>query len=227
MKKWQIEENILYRDSLIFVINKPSGLPVHAGPKGGPNLEDYFDQIKYGLPNPPALGHRLDRDTSGCLILGRHRKALRKIGKLFMQKKIKKKYWAITHGQPPHKRGSIDAPLSKKTSDKRSWWMTVDEKEGAPSKTKYKILAQNEEYSWLELEPLTGRTHQLRVHCAELGCPILGDPVYGKKEDISQLLLHAEFIHIPLYPSRDPIEISAPAPKYFESFLKSFDESVE
>src|SRR3954447_21961566 len=91
----QMIESVLYRDALMLVVDKPAGIPVHAGPGGGPNLEALFDALRFGLPRAPALAHRLDRDTSGCLVLGRHRKALAKLGKLFASGRIDKVYWAI------------------------------------------------------------------------------------------------------------------------------------
>ncbi len=99
---------LLYRDGLMLVIDKPAGLPVHRGPKGGESLEDYFDALRFGLPRAPALAHRLDRDTSGCLVLGRHRKALALLGKLFKNGKIGKTYWAVVEGGPDADEGRID-----------------------------------------------------------------------------------------------------------------------
>ena len=99
---------LLYRDGLMLVIDKPAGFAVHRGPKGGASLEDYFDALRFGLPRAPALAHRLDRDTSGCLVLGRHRKALALLGKLFKQGKIGKTYWAVVEGGPDAEEGRID-----------------------------------------------------------------------------------------------------------------------
>ena len=95
---------LLYRDGLMLVIDKPAGFAVHRGPKGGASLEDYFDALRFGLPRAPALAHRLDKDTSGCLVLGRHRKALALLGKLFKQGKIGKTYWAVVEGAPRRRR---------------------------------------------------------------------------------------------------------------------------
>jgi tRNA pseudouridine32 synthase/23S rRNA pseudouridine746 synthase len=91
---------VLYRDGLMLVIDKPAGLPVHRGPKGGLSLEDHFDALRFGLPRAPALAHRLDKDTSGCLVLGRHRKALAHLGLLFKHGKVGKTYWAVVEGSP-------------------------------------------------------------------------------------------------------------------------------
>ena len=99
---------LLYRDGLMLVIDKPAGFAVHRGPKGGESLEDHFDALRFGLPRKPALAHRLDKDTSGCLVLGRHRKALALLGKLFKQGKIGKTYWAVVEGAPDAEEGRID-----------------------------------------------------------------------------------------------------------------------
>ena len=169
---------LLYRDGLMLVIDKPAGIAVHRGPKGGASLEDYFDALRFGLPRQPALAHRLDKDTSGCLVLGRHRKALALLGKLFKQGKVGKTYWAVVEGAPEADEGRIDIPLGK-LDDERGWWMKPDP-HGAPAATTWKVMGRGDGLTWLALEPLTGRTHQLRVHCAEMGLPVLGDNIYGR-----------------------------------------------
>lgn len=209
----------------MLILNKPAGIPVHAGPKGGPNMEDYFPDLQFGLPNPPGLAHRLDRDTSGCLILGRHRQALRKLGNLFMQGQITKTYWAVVEGIPAEPKGTIDKPLRKKTSDTRSWWMEIHE-EGQHAVTDYEVLGSADGISWLALYPKTGRTHQIRVHLASLGCPIIGDPVYGNKEmNLTRkgppMQLHARAVKVPLYEKKEPILTEAPPPEYMQVFLNA------
>ena len=211
---------LLYKDSLILVIDKPVGLPVHAGPKGGENLERYFHALRFGLPRPPALAHRLDRDTSGCLVLGRHRKALTKLGKLFSQGRVHKTYWAVVAGAPPQPEGRIDLAIGKRSTE-RGWWMKVDP-DGLPTVTDYKLMGRSGNFSWLELRPQTGRTHQIRVHCAALGCPVLGDPIYGgeaSQSDKYPLHLHARAVALPLYPSRDPVATAAPVPEHMRALL--------
>ncbi|MDF3809775.1 RNA pseudouridine synthase, partial [Rhodopseudomonas sp. BAL398] len=116
---------VLYRDGLMLVIDKPAGLPVHRGPKGGANLESSFDFLRYGLPRPPVLAHRLDRDTSGCLVLGRHRKATASLGLLFKHGRISKTYWAVVQGGPAEDQGTIDLPLGRLNAE-RGWWQKVD-----------------------------------------------------------------------------------------------------
>ncbi len=206
---------LLYRDGLMLVIDKPAGMAVHRGPKGGESLEDHFDALRFGLPRAPALAHRLDRDTSGCLVLGRHRKALAALGKMFKTGKIGKTYWAVVEGGPDADEGTIEIPLGKR-DETRGWWMKPDPK-GRPSVTTWKVMGrgvlslprkrgrvreggklprrrlhrsptpalprkrerEERKMTWLAMEPVTGRTHQLRVHAAEMGWPIVGDNIYG------------------------------------------------
>ncbi|MBL8643013.1 MAG: RNA pseudouridine synthase [Rhodospirillaceae bacterium] len=218
----EIQARILYRDALIIIINKPAGLPVHAGPKGGPNLEHYLGALKFGLPRPPALAHRLDRDTSGCLILGRHPKALRKAGILFQNGKVEKTYWAVVEGSPPAAEGRVAMSLKKETL-KKGWKMIIA-KDGQEALTDYKVMGRSENRTWLELKPHTGRTHQIRVHCQYLGCPIVGDPIYGVKQKSGvdePLMLHARAIALPLYPNRPPVSVTAPPPPHMAEALKA------
>jgi RluA family pseudouridine synthase len=213
---------VLWRDGLVLVIDKPAGLPVHAGPGGGPNLEMFLDALRFGLPKPPGLAHRLDRDTSGCLVLGRHRKALARLGRLFASGRVEKVYWAVVHGRPPRDEGRIDLPLAKVSRDRRSWWMRVSH-EGRPAVTDWRLLGAAGGLSWLELRPRTGRTHQLRVHLAELGCPIVGDVVYGRPDEdgLVPLQLHARAVTLPLYPNRAPVHVEAPPPAHMVERLRS------
>ena len=220
---------LLYRDGLMLVLDKPAGIAVHKGPKGGVSLEDGFEALRFGLPRNPALAHRLDRDTAGCLVLGRHHKALEKLGLLFKQGKIAKTYWAIVEGGPVEESGLIDLPLGRLDAT-RGWWMKVDPA-GAPSQTRWRVagraLHEGRAVAWLELEPLTGRTHQLRVHCKAMGWPVLGDSVYGSAaRDFSnaagpRLHLLARRIVVPLSKSKPAISVEAPAPRHMLAVLAS------
>jgi RluA family pseudouridine synthase len=213
----QLTERILYRDGLIIVIDKPAGIAVHPGPGGGPNLESRFDELRFGLPRPPALAHRLDRDTSGCLVLGRHPKALRRLGALFASGKVQKVYWAVVECVPPESKGRIDRALRK--LNRGSGWRMIVDPAGQRAITDYRVCGTADGRAWLELRPHTGRTHQLRVHCAELGCPVVGDSVYGHGGSGELLMLYARSIGLPLYPARPPLEITAPVPRHMKAAL--------
>jgi tRNA pseudouridine32 synthase/23S rRNA pseudouridine746 synthase len=216
-------DRLLYRDGLMLVVNKPAGLAVHKGPKGGLTFDAFFDQWRFGLPRAPALAHRLDRDTSGCLILGRHRKALDKLGLLFKQGKIAKTYLAVVEGHVTLEQGFIDLPLARLDAT-RGWWMKVDP-QGLPSQTRWQVLGRGHsagrDLSLLALSPLTGRTHQLRVHCAAQGWPIVGDPIYGRaaREGADILHLHAQRVSVPLSHNKPAICVTAPVPDHMKTLL--------
>lgn len=197
---------------------------MHPGPGGGHSLEDYFDALKFELPHAPWLAHRLDRDTSGCLILGRQKKALRRLGRLFESGLIKKTYWAIVHGAPESDSGIIDGYLEKIKTPK-GWYMKMSGKSGnaQTAVTEWKVMKRGDGYAWLELYPKTGRTHQIRVHCQSLGCPVIGDWVYGPPakdgETLPLLHLHARSIRIPLHENQPPVSVEAPAPEHMAGKL--------
>jgi tRNA pseudouridine32 synthase / 23S rRNA pseudouridine746 synthase len=224
----EMVSRVLYRDGLMLVIDKPTGFAVHRGPKsgnksgnkGGESLEDHFDALRFGLPRAPALAHRLDRDTAGCLVLGRHRKALAQLGRLFKSGAIDKTYWAVVEGTPATDEGTIELPLGR-LDETRGWWMKHDPK-GQPAVTKWKVMGRGDMVSWLALEPVTGRTHQLRVHCAEMGWPIMGDAIYGKapRSGGPVLHLHAREVVVPLYKNRGPIRVVAPVPPHMRIALE-------
>jgi len=213
----EIQARVLYRDGLILVIDKPAGLAVHAGPSRAPNLEECFDALRYGLPRPPALAHRLDADTSGVLVLGRHPKALSKLGRLFSGRDTEKIYWAIVQGVPPAEEGVLDSRLLKVNT--RSGWSVKVSDKGQTAVTHYKVLGRGPDVTWLELRPETGRTHQLRVHCAHAGCPIIGDRLYGNAAPGQQLHLHARAIVLPLSKTKPPVQVEAPPPAHMDAAL--------
>ncbi len=228
----EIVSRLLYRDGLMLIIDKPAGVAVHKGPKGGPCLEDDFPALQFGLPRPPALAHRLDRETSGCLVLGRHRKALANLSDLFRHGRVGKTYWALVEGGPEAPEGRIDIALGK-LDDNRGWWMKPDPK-GLPSSTAWTVMGRDGGLTWLALEPLTGRTHQLRVHCAAMKWPIVGDDIYGmqassrrlRKESLPRtggprLQLHAREVTVPLYKNREPVRAIAPVPAHMVERLKA------
>jgi tRNA pseudouridine32 synthase/23S rRNA pseudouridine746 synthase len=219
----EMVSRLLYRDGLMLVIDKPAGFAVHKGPKGGESLEDHFDALRFGLPRMPALAHRLDRDTSGCLVLGRHRKALAELGRLFKTGRVGKTYWAVVEGGPTQQEGRIDLPLGRKDAT-RGWWMKHDPG-GQPAATTWKVTGRTKlpAKAWLALEPLTGRTHQLRVHCAAMGWPIVGDSIYGNapRSGGIGLHLHAREVVVPLYKNRPPVRVTAPVPQHMYQALRA------
>jgi tRNA pseudouridine32 synthase/23S rRNA pseudouridine746 synthase len=219
MSPEEMGSRLLYRDGLMLIIDKPAGLPVHRGPKGGASLEDWFDALRFGLPRMPALAHRLDKETSGCLVLGRHRKALAELNLLFRHGKIHKTYWAVVEGGPSEPEGRIELPLGR-LDGSRGWWMKHDPN-GLPSQSTWKVLGRAGGLTWLALEPLTGRTHQLRVHCCEMGFPVLGDNIYGRAPRVGGpgLHLHAREIAVPLYKNRPPVTVTAPVPEHMRERL--------
>jgi tRNA pseudouridine32 synthase / 23S rRNA pseudouridine746 synthase len=225
----EILARVLHRDGLMLVIDKPAGLSVHRGPKGGPSLEDWFDTLRYGLPRRPELAHRLDRETSGCLVLGRHRKALAHLSLPFKHRRVGKTYWAVVEGGPAEDEGTIDMPLGRLDPD-FGWWMKPDPA-GQPAVTKWKVMGRGEGIAWLALEPVTGRTHQLRVHCAAMGFPIFGDDIYGNeasqrrarqikfvpRPDAPGLQLHAREVVVPISKNKEPVRVIAPVPPHLRA----------
>ena len=217
----EIRARVLHRDGLMLVIDKPAGLPVHRGPKGGANLEASFDALRFGLPRPPVLAHRLDKDTSGCLVLGRHRKATASLGLLFKHGKIDKTYWAVVEGGPVQDEGIIELALGRKNAE-RGWWQKPDP-EGQIAITKWSVLGRADSFSWLAMEPLTGRTHQLRVHAAAQGWPIVGDAIYGNGPRFGEprLHLHAREIVVPISRNKAPVRVVAPVPQHMQELLRT------
>ncbi|MCE2716772.1 MAG: RluA family pseudouridine synthase [Pseudomonadota bacterium] len=211
---------VLYRDALMLAINKPSGLPVHKGAgRKIATLEDYLDDLRFGLPKRPELAHRLDKDTTGCLILGRNKVALKRLSELFQQHLIEKTYIAIAHGVIENNQGEINLPIAKKSRDKKSWWGKIDDN-GQPSLTHYEVLARSDTATLVKLIPITGRTHQLRIHLQALGYPIVGDQIYGQKDKENSLCLHCYEMNVPLYAKKEKILLHAPLP---ENFVKVLD----
>lgn len=218
----EIVGSLIYRDAMILVLNKPSGVAVHKANGGKHNLEQYFHLLQFGLPNPPVLAHRLDLGTSGCLVLARHKEAARRLLKIFSEGLAKKTYLAVVLGEVKEEKGIIDVPLSKLSPEKKHWWMKGDPHGKLKALTHFELVAKKDGFSILKLMPETGRTHQLRVHCAYLGHPILGDYIYGPKteENLGQKLhLHAHSIELPLYPKKAPLKIEAPLPEHMKKFF--------
>lgn len=195
------------------ILDKPAGLAVHAGPRGGASLEDWLPLLRQGKRHLPQPAHRLDQDTAGCLALGRTKPALAALGALFAEGRAEKTYWAVLRGAPPAPAGEVNAPLLKRSTKAEGWRMVVDPA-GQPSRTHYRVLGRAGDLTAVELRPRTGRTHQLRVHMAHLGCPILGDARYGGGAGALHLLARA--LSLPLDPPR---AAQAPIPPHMTEAL--------
>ena len=210
-----IRSLVIYKDEEVIVINKPEGLAVQGGSGMTKHVDGLLDGLKYGKARP-HLVHRLDKETSGVLILGRTPQATAFLTEAFRTKEAYKKYWALVVGKPEKDKGTIEAPLLKKSGKNGSEQVCVD-KDGKKAVSDYQVLQTKKGISWVEFSPQTGRTHQLRVHSAYLGCPILGDEKYGKETlDIlkeldlpKRMYLHAVYLKIP-HPKGGFLKIFAP-----------------
>ena len=191
-----IAARILARTPSVLILDKPAGLPVHATRPGRPSVADWLPFLRFGKRRDPQPAHRLDADTAGCLVLGRTKPALAELGAAFAARKVEKRYWAVVRGGPLAEMGVIDLPLGKTSTAATGWCMRVDPA-GQPARTLWRVLARGRETTLLELLPETGRTHQLRVHCAASGWPILGDTLYGPRGETGPLHLLARFIAVP------------------------------
>ena len=228
---------ILHQDRAVIVLNKPPGLPVQGGTKSERNLDAILAAAAASFGGRPLLVHRLDRDTSGVLVLARDPKAARLLAEAFRGKAARKLYWALVAGKPERPHGTIDLPLAKRTGAAGERVVAFDNEEeidldelGARrAVTRYATIDNAaSRVTWLALEPVTGRTHQLRVHMAALGTPILGDGKYGgsgaflRMEGIANRLhLHARRLSIP-HPERGTLDVKAPPPPHFARALEAF-----
>ena len=213
---------VIYKDDDVIVLNKPAGLAVQGGSKTERHIDGMLDALRFDKQEKPHLVHRLDKDTSGVLVLGRTASAAAKLAESFRSRDAHKVYWAVVVGKPKLEFGKIDAPLSKLSGAKGGEQMRVDFENGQKALTLYRVIdSLGRKASWLELSPLTGRTHQLRVHAAEvLNTPIIGDGKYGGERSFSvgiennkKLHLHARTIRLP-HPRKGILEIKADLPKH-------------
>ncbi len=197
---------ILFQNRNYVVVDKPSGLPVHGGPRTTRSVETYFPQLSRRRDGP-WLAHRLDADTSGCLLIALRRAALHAAQAEFAAGRALKTYWAIVQGAPPTTAGTTKASLKKHSTE--TGWRMIVAPDGDRAVTDWRTLGSAGGLSWLELHPRTGRTHQIRIHCANLGCPLLGDPVYGN--GAGRLHLLARSIQLDL---ADPVRATATPPEH-------------
>jgi tRNA pseudouridine32 synthase/23S rRNA pseudouridine746 synthase len=204
--------NILFQDQRLVVLDKPAGLPVHAGPSGGRSVEDFFPLLSR-RKDGPWLAHRLDADTAGCLVIALRRAPLVAVQTLFASGDVRKVYWAVVRGVVRDDRGTVNAPLRRVTSS--AGWRMVVYATGQTAITDWRVLGRTTDLTWLEMQPRTGRTHQIRVHCGVLGTPILGDERYGGGRGDLHLL--ARSIHLPLDP---PVDAVAQPPPHMRAALE-------
>ena len=207
-----LEDHVLFIDGEAIVIDKPAGLPVDPVRDGSLSLENHLASLAFGFQRWPTAVHRLDRDTSGCLLLARNPKAHRRFAQAFEAGGVTKHYMAVIEGVPDTDEGVIELALSKISSAAAGWRMILAKK-GKPALTRWSKLAERDGRALIRFAPETGRTHQLRVHAASgLGFPIVGDPVYGTAGQ--EMLLHASDLSLPR-DGKATIEAHAPLPERF------------
>jgi len=230
----ELERMVLYRDDHIIVLNKPHGLAVQGGPGIVRHLDGMLDGLRTGSEHRPRLVHRLDRDTSGALVLARTPGTAAKLAAAFRGRDVNKTYWAVVAGRPVPVEGRIDMPLLRYTGlrGERSVPATRDDEDGLRAVTDYRTLDNaGQKLAWLELSPITGRTHQLRVHCVGIGAPIVGDVKYHEPdhngagtalvEGLSDKLhLHARALDLP-HPSGGHLVIEAELPPHMRETFKT------
>ena len=214
----QLREDILHKDDDILVLNKPAGLAVQGGSRTPLHIDAALPALKFGADDPPRLVHRLDRDTSGVLVLARHRHAARFITRQFAARKVAKLYWALVFGVPRPTRGTIELALAKRAGADGKAQMRPAPRDGKPARTDYAVLARaGKNFSWVAFRPLTGRTHQIRAHAAAIGYPLVGDGKYrGPRAETEfggiidpKLHLHARSLEMP-HPAGEMFAIHAP-----------------
>lgn len=205
---------ILFEDAEALVIDKPAGLPIDRPRAGGTCLADHLDDLRLGFQRPPVAVHRLDRDTSGCLLLARNPKAMKRLAAAFEERRVAKRYLGIVAGELPEDEGVIELALAKVSTAKDGWRM-IPARKGKPALTLWRRLAQHDGRTLVEFRPETGRTHQIRVHAAAgLGHPLLGDPVYGTAGSAPRTMLHAIGLTVPRE-GKAAIDATSPLPVDF------------
>jgi 23S rRNA pseudouridine955/2504/2580 synthase len=230
-----LESAILHRDETVMVLNKPPGLAVQGGTATERHLDGLLDGLRFGNEERPRLVHRLDKETSGILVVARTSAAAAFLAGAFREKKVRKTYWAVTLGLPKPAQGRIDLPLAK-TPGQHGERVRPDTDEGRRAVTYYRVVdSAGDRVSWLALMPVTGRTHQLRAHCAAIGAPILGDSKYGEAlahptgvPGARRLHLHARSIAVPNLLG-GITQVTAPLPPHMRRTWEffGFPENIE
>jgi tRNA pseudouridine32 synthase/23S rRNA pseudouridine746 synthase len=207
-----LEDRILFIDGEAIVLDKPAGLPVDPPKRGGDSLAARIDELKCGFKRPPTVMHRLDQDTSGCLLLARNPKARAAFQQAFESRAVEKYYLAVVGSEVAGDEGEIDIAVAKVSSAEAGWRM-VGDPQGQAAVTRWRRIAVRDGRTLVEFRPLTGRTHQIRVHAREaFGSGIVGDRVYGIPG--GAMLLHASRLVVPR-PGKPAIDVTAPLPEAF------------
>jgi 23S rRNA pseudouridine955/2504/2580 synthase len=219
-----VQEMVIHRDAQAIVINKPPGLATQGGTRTDEHVDRLLDGLMFDMDQRPKLVHRLDKDTSGALLLARNARTAGYFAKAFSSRTARKVYWALVIGVPSINDGMIELPIAKQpgTGGEK---MHVDEEEGLPARTRYRVIERaGNRATWVELQPHTGRTHQLRVHMAAIGHPIVGDGKYGGKDSFltgtisRKMHLHARRIRVD-HPDGGRVDVMAELPPHFASSL--------
>jgi 23S rRNA pseudouridine955/2504/2580 synthase len=220
---------VIHEDKDIFVLNKPAGFAVQGGTKTFQHLDGLLMGLGVELGERPLLVHRLDRDTSGVIVVAKRRAVAASLGKLFATRNVQKTYWALTKGVPKPPQGKIDVALIKAKGpdgDRMRASKDGEEEDEQKAVTQYAVIDKaSSVVAWLSLKPMTGRQHQLRAHCAHIGVPILGDNKYGGDVELpddveNKLHLHARRLVFP-HPRGGEIDITAPLPKHMIASFKT------
>lgn len=223
----EIPLDILFENSDLVVINKPAGMVVHPAPGHSSGtlvhaaLGNFDDLQGIGGEIRPGIVHRLDKDTSGVILIAKNERSLRWLQDQFKSRHVQKVYWALVDGKPPTPSGRIEAAIARDPSHRKQMAVVSDGR-GRPAITEYKTLQEYSNHTLIEAHPLTGRTHQIRLHLAFIKCPIVGDRVYGKKKpsiEIDRHFLHAQRITILLPGENEPRTFSAPLPDELQTIL--------
>lgn len=231
----EIQRMVIHRDDHVIVLNKPPGLAVQGGSGTEKHIDGMLDGLRFGFEQRPKLVHRLDKDTSGLLLIARTGQAAKRLAESFRDRETEKLYWAIVVGGPPKKEGAINLPLAKRPGAFDRELMQVDEENGQKALTHFRVLdSAGRRAAMLALWPRTGRTHQLRVHCAAIGCPILGDRKYGGEEallsavaDSRRLHLHARRLLLPHPSGKGELKAEAELPPHFRRTVEAFGFSTD
>jgi 23S rRNA pseudouridine1911/1915/1917 synthase len=226
LKPYKLDLDILYEDASIIVINKPAGLSVHPGAGNQEQtlvnaLIAYTDKLSCLDPNRPGIVHRLDKDTSGVLVLARDSQAHYDLQRQFKERSVKKIYLAIVEGQIQFDEGLIDAPVAPDPRNRQR--MKIDFACQRPARSEYKVLKRLADFTLVQLHPVTGRTHQLRVHMKYLGHPIVGDKKYPGRIKFNRLALHSHSISFRHPQTKETVTFSVPLPKELEGFVEQLE----